>query len=340
MDAIEPEARAVIEDALAVVRQRLDMDIGWLAEFHADRKVFRVVEGAKEEWQIFEDSYIPLAESYCKRMYEGQIPNGIPDSAELPAVADLNVTRQLGIRAYIGVPLVLRSGDLRGAFCAASRSPRGSFDDRDVRFMQVMARLVADELAYREAIRHVRRVEVEEASLEALVAAIEVRDNYTIEHSREVVVLACEVANRVGVPVKAQTDVARVALLHDIGKLAIPDTILHSPGPLSDEQWQIMRTHPALGAEIITRVPTLAHLTPAIRAEHEWWDGGGYPDGLAGERIPVESRICLVCDAYHAMISDRPYRRAMPVAEAREELRRCSGSMFWTEAVEALLAEQ
>jgi putative nucleotidyltransferase with HDIG domain len=309
-----------------------------LAEFHADRKVFRVVEGAKQEWQVFEDSYIPLAESYCKRMYEGEIPNAIPDSAALPAVADLNVTRQLGIRAYIGVPLVLRNGALRGAFCAASRSPRASFDDRDVRFMQVMARLVADELAYREAVRHARRVEVEEASLEALVAAIEVRDNYTIEHSREVVALACEVADRVGVPIERQTDVARVALLHDIGKLAIPDTILHHPGPLSEQQRQVMREHPALGAEIIARVPALAHLAPAVRAEHEWWDGGGYPDGLAGERIPLESRICLVCDACHAMISDRPYRRAMPAAEAREELRRHSGSMFWPEAVEALLA--
>src|SRR5579859_3295068 len=109
MEEIHPDARAIIEDALAVARERLEMDIGWLAEFHGDRKVFRVVEGAKEEWQVFEDMYIPLAESYCKRMYDGEIPNGIPDSSVVPAVADLAITRSRGIRAYIGVPLVLRS---------------------------------------------------------------------------------------------------------------------------------------------------------------------------------------------------------------------------------------
>ncbi|HEY8582497.1 MAG TPA: HD domain-containing phosphohydrolase, partial [Capillimicrobium sp.] len=132
-------------------------------------------------------------------------------------------------------------------------------------------------------------------------------------------------------------DLADVALLHDIGKVGVPDAVLRKPGPLSDDEWRAMREHPAIGAAIVERVAQLAHLAPAIRAEHERWDGEGYPDGLAGESIPVASRIVLACDGYHAMVSERPYRRAMPRADALAELRRCAGTMFWPPAVEALI---
>ena len=98
-----------------------------------------------------------------------------------------------------------------------------------------------------------------------------------------------------------------------------------------------MREHPSIGAEIVGQIEALAHLAPAIRAEHERWDGDGYPGGLAGENVPIESRITFVCDAFHAMVSDRPYRPAMPTVEALAELRRCSGTMFWPAAVDALV---
>ena len=103
----------------------------------------------------------------------------------------------------------------------------------------------------------------------------------------------------------------------------MPEAILQKPGGRStDAEWRIVRAHPAIGERVVASIASLAHLAPAVRAEHERWDGGGYPDGLAGEEIPLASRICLACDAWHAMTSDRPYRAALPQDEARAELLR------------------
>ena len=335
---IDPEAREVIEGCLRAARERLGMEISWFAEFSGDRKIFRVLEGERDEWGLQEDDWLPLTQSYCKRMYDQEIPNAIPDTSAQPEVSDLRVTRDLRIGSYIGVPLVLPHGQLRGAFCCARHSVCRELEERDVAFMQVMARMVADELAYRESIRNVRRLEQRVASIDALVSALEARDAYTNEHSAAVVDLAVAVGARLGLEGPALERVADVALLHDLGKVGIPDSLLRKPGSLSDQEWQRMFEHPAIGAEVVARIPQLEHLAPAIRAEHERWDGSGYPDGIEGDAIPIESRITLVCDAFHAMISDRPYREAMSRDEALAELRAHAGTMFWPEAVSALIA--
>ncbi|HWI09155.1 MAG TPA: diguanylate cyclase [Solirubrobacteraceae bacterium] len=177
----------------------------------------------------------------------------------------------------------------------------------------------------------------EMASLRALLAAVNARDSYTAMHSREVVTLARGVARRLELDAAATSEVEHIALLHDLGKIAIPDAILRKGGPLTSHEQMLMRQHPVVGAQILGSMPELAHLAPAVRAEHERWDGRGYPDGLAGEEIPIASRIALVCDAYHAMTSTRPYRRAMPAAAAREEIRREAGAQFCPHAAAALL---
>jgi diguanylate cyclase (GGDEF)-like protein len=177
----------------------------------------------------------------------------------------------------------------------------------------------------------------EMSSLRALLAAVNARDSYTAMHSREVVTLARGVARRLGLDDAKTAEVEHIALLHDLGKIAIPDAILRKPGPLTTHEQTLMRQHPVVGAQILGSMPELAHLAPAVRAEHERWDGRGYPDGLAGEDIPIASRIALVCDAYHAMTSNRPYRRAMSAAAAREEIRREAGAQFCPHASAALL---
>jgi diguanylate cyclase (GGDEF)-like protein len=174
-------------------------------------------------------------------------------------------------------------------------------------------------------------------ALSALYAAVRACDAYTASHSRDVVALARAVALRLGLDEAARTEVEHVALIHDIGKIAIPDSILRKPGGLSWEEEILMRQHPAIGAQIVGAIDSLSHLAPAVRAEHERWDGGGYPDGLAGARIPVASRIVLVCDAFHAMTSDRPYRASMDEASALAELQRHAGTQFCPEATGALL---
>ena len=144
-------------------------------------------------------------------------------------------------------------------------------------------------------------------------------------------------ARELGLSERELTDVKHVALLHDIGKIALPDGILRKPGPLDDEEWTAMRHHPIHGAEMIAAVSGLSHLAPMVRAEHERWDGGGYPDGLLGEEIPLASRITLVCDAYHAMTSDRPYR-SLGEERARAVVVDGLGSQFCPTAGRALLA--
>jgi diguanylate cyclase (GGDEF)-like protein/putative nucleotidyltransferase with HDIG domain len=177
----------------------------------------------------------------------------------------------------------------------------------------------------------------EMTSLRALLAAVNARDSYTAMHSREVVTLARGVARQLGLDEAQRSAVERIALLHDLGKIAVPDAILRKPGPLTSHEQMLMRQHPVVGADILASMPELAHLAPAVRAEHERWDGSGYPDRLAGEQIPIAARIVFVCDAYHAMTSNRPYRRAMSTSAAREEIRREAGAQFCPYASVALL---
>ena len=175
------------------------------------------------------------------------------------------------------------------------------------------------------------------AAVAALAAAIDARDDYTASHSVQVVELACEVARDLGLSHREVEHVRDGALLHDVGKVGIPNEVLHKPGPLNDEEWTIMRRHPIIGERILLRTPELAEIAPLVRHEHERWDGGGYPDGLAGTEIPAGSRIIFACDAYNAMITRRPYREPMSEHDAVAELRAGAGTQFDPDVVDSLL---
>ncbi|MGK2878434.1 MAG: HD-GYP domain-containing protein [Solirubrobacterales bacterium] len=175
------------------------------------------------------------------------------------------------------------------------------------------------------------------ATIEALSTALTARDGYTGSHSQETLWLVNAICDELRLTTNACEYVADVALLHDIGKIGIPNDILHEPGQLNDAQWEVMKQHPVIGERIVVTVPGLEEVARAIRHEHERWDGGGYPDSLKSGEIPLASRIVLVCDAFHAMTSDRPYRKAMNVDEARLELSRNAGTQFDPTVVGALL---
>jgi two-component system cell cycle response regulator len=143
-------------------------------------------------------------------------------------------------------------------------------------------------------------------------------------------------ALEMGLDTSEAHEVGLAGRLYDIGKIAVPDAILSKPGPLTDEESRVVRKHTVVGAMVISRIPALRALAPQVRAHHERWDGSGYPDGLAGEKIPLIARILAVADAYLAMTSDRPYRPAMPVDEALAEMDRESGRQFDPTIVDAL----
>jgi HD-GYP domain-containing protein (c-di-GMP phosphodiesterase class II) len=171
----------------------------------------------------------------------------------------------------------------------------------------------------------------------ALASALGERDRYTGDHSESVVDLAAKVGENLALDPEQIGRVRTAALLHDIGKVGVPDEILHKPGPLDEREWEVMRQHPVIGERIMRAIPGMGSIARTVRHEHERWDGSGYPDGLAGDKIPIEARIILACDAYHAMTSNRPYREAMEHREAMSELIANAGTQFDPNVVEALV---
>ncbi len=161
---------------------------------------------------------------------------------------------------------------------------------------------------------------------------VEADDTYTGEHSKSVVRLALEVAGELGLDADRRRNVQFSALLHDVGKIAVPKEIINKPGPLDEQEWAIMRTHTIEGQRLLERIGgVMREIGRIVRASHERWDGDGYPDALRGEEIPLEARIVSACDAFSAMTTDRSYRQAMSVSLAVAELERCAGrtSIRW-----------
>jgi HD-GYP domain-containing protein (c-di-GMP phosphodiesterase class II) len=172
-------------------------------------------------------------------------------------------------------------------------------------------------------------------TLEALAAALDARDKETEGHSRRVVAYALALARQLNMPEDELTTLQRGALLHDIGKIGVPDAILRKPGPLSAEEWQVMRRHPDWGRNILAGIPFLAGASRIVSTHQERWDGSGYPAGLAGEAIPLGARIFAVADTYDAITSARSYRAARSYSIARAEIERVAGTQFDPKVAEA-----
>jgi HD-GYP domain-containing protein (c-di-GMP phosphodiesterase class II) len=166
---------------------------------------------------------------------------------------------------------------------------------------------------------------------------VEADDAYTGSHSRGVVELSLGVSDKLGLGMRQRRDVEFAALLHDVGKIAVPKEIINKDGPLDDDEWKIMHRHTIEGEEMLNRVGgVLSEVGRIVRSSHEHYDGSGYPDGLAGEDIPIEARIVTCCDAFSAMTTTRSYRKAMPLEAAIVELRACAGTQFDPDVAAAL----
>ena len=174
------------------------------------------------------------------------------------------------------------------------------------------------------------------AELERVARAVDARDGYTAQHSRRVCELAVEMGRLLGLDARRLHHLSDAALFHDVGKLSVPDSILLKPGPLTPSEWEVMRGHSVEGARLLERLGLDEAAVAAVRHHHENFDGSGYPDGLAGDEIPLIARIIHVVDAFDSMISDRAYRPARPMLEAIHELRGATGEQFCPRCVRAL----
>ncbi len=194
---------------------------------------------------------------------------------------------------------------------------------------------VADERLY--AQKHSRRMETDR-TMDALLEALSLREPDLPLHLDSVGSLAVEIARELGLRRDEIDELVRAAQLHDLGKLAVPDEILHKAGPLDEREWAFVRQHPLVGERILRASPAFRNIATIVRSTHERWDGAGYPDGFAGSEIPVSSRIIAACDAFTAMTSARPYRAALSTEDALAELERFAGTQFDPAVVSALAA--
>jgi len=308
-----------------VVVQRLDQD-----------GILRVVAGAGPLAEVMQEFLVteqPVLVGVNGRVARSGETALVPDTRRDPdyVVRD----PQTDPRCELAVPVMV-DGRVWGVLNLEEVEP-GAFGADDA----ILAELVASQLG--SALHRCRLyADLENAfttTLSVLSSAIGAKDQYTSTHEDEVAGLAVRVAGRMGLSRREQDRVRYAALLHDVGKIAIPDHILNKPGELDDDEWALMREHTAVGADMLKRVSFFGDVHPLVRSSHERWDGTGYPDRLAAADIPVGALVVAACDALHAMTSDRPYRSAGSQEDALAELRRCSGTQFDPAVIDALHTE-
>ena len=253
------------------------------------------------------------------------------DAAEFPVDGSAELSR-----GKIAVAPLRLDGDRFGCIIVRTGPGEGRFDDRSMRLLAGVAHQVKLAVTNASSFESLERTFL--STVEALANALEANDEYTSSHARWITDMALHVGRELGLDPKALKRLELGALFHDIGKIGVPEAILSKPGPLSDEEWKVVRLHPELGARILAPIERLEQVCEIVRHCHESWDGSGYPNGLAGEEIPIESRVILVCDAYHAMTTDRPYRKRLSVEEACRRLREAAGTQFDPKVVEVFLA--
>ncbi len=326
-----------VEKLLSIAREALGMDVSFVSRFTEGQMVFRALDGDASSFGWREGEGVPLERTFCGHIMEGTLPNVIPDVKDYERANDLDIANEANIGSYVGLPLQFSDGRVYGTLCCLSHSADPKLLERDMTFMKVLVRLVADQLEREELEAGNRQAQTKETSIDALLAALAARDGYTRDHSVALVAHATAVARRMGLSESEVTEIEQAAILHDIGKIGVADESLKKPGILTEAEWEDVRSHSVIGEKIVSATQGLAHITPVIRHVHERWDGKGYPDGLSGEEIPLASRIISVCDAFHAMTSERPYRKALGFQVALEELRKYAGVQFCPHTVEAFL---
>jgi diguanylate cyclase (GGDEF)-like protein len=274
----------------------------------------------------------PAGRRYPASLAHAWLERSEPFLLEPADVASFEGVPAESIDRYVVAPLRLEGGRV-GALVATVGDRL--IVDRQLRLLAGLAHQAKLAIESAEHFEGLERTFV--STVATLANALEANDEYTSSHARWISDMALLVGRELDLDRDALKRLELGALFHDIGKIGIPSDILQKPGPLTDDEFEIVKAHPELGEKILAPIDRLADVRPIVRACHERWDGGGYPDGKAGDDIPVEARIVLVCDAFHAMVTDRPYRGRMPDAEAVERLVESAGTQFDPAVVKAFV---
>lgn len=303
------------------------------------RAAVEEVRHANEELQV-SNATLGARNADLRELFDfaGGLAARTHDRDELVAYAEQQLGRLTGVPARLvpgserfGIPLV--SGGNRVATLELPETV--SFDrERWERLRDAVLPQLATALESSELIKEVRKQHL--ATIAALSRSIEAKDGSTGQHTERVASIAVELSRKLGYSSAELDSIEIGALLHDIGKIGVPEAILHKPAALDDEEWKVMKRHPLISEHILSGVGLSPIVLQIARSSHERFDGKGYPDGLAGERIPLPARIVLVADAFDAITSDRPYRAAMHVSAALDEVRANTGTQFCPHVVAVL----
>ncbi|HEX6458684.1 MAG TPA: HD domain-containing phosphohydrolase [Thermoleophilaceae bacterium] len=310
----------------------------YLAVIHRidDDEMMRPAAGAGEliyEMSDFEQWEQSLHEGINGRVARTGEPALVTETTLDPDFLGTDAPRQSG--SELSVPIRV-AGQIWGVLDLESLET-GGFDEADLLLVDTVAAYVGGALHRSRLFDELESTFT--TTLAVLSDALEAKDSYTAAHADDVADVAVGVSRRLGLEEEELRIVRYGALLHDIGKIGVRSEVLKKPGRLTGAEFEEIKQHTVIGAKMLERIPFFAPVQPIVRSAHERWDGRGYPDGLAGDEIPLGARIVCACDAFHAMTSDRPYSKARSAEEAAAEMRRCSGTQFDPRVVEALLAD-
>lgn len=274
--------------------------------------------------RIAASTKVRFGHAIAGRVAKSAKPIVINEGDKIPACTR-KLLRGLGLKSALSIPL-MSDGTVLGVLNLSKRHSKPFFDKEDFELLRILANEAGT------AIRNCRLFDevhaLYEGSIVSLAAAIDARDHYTLGHSERVSKIAIGLARALKLPSDAVEKTKLSSMLHDIGKIGVPDEILLKPGKLTKKEWRVIKKHPVYAVTILKHLPRLKHIVPIVYHEHERYDGKGYVKGLKGKQIPIESRIIAVADAYEAMTSNRPYRKAMRKKDAIKEIRKHRGTQF------------
>jgi len=310
--------------------------LGALVVFEEERKrfVFRAAFGLS----CLESAVCNLVWSYGKKLLarrEGLMQVVVFSAEELSAHRDFTFEKMLGFKTLCYQPLVVDDRML-GAVLLGNRNNNVNFYKRDLFRLANAAQIAGSELERIRLYRELKGMFIN--SVRAFVSAIDAKDAYTHGHSERVTGYAVKIAKALGWKGEQLDTLQMSAILHDVGKIGVPEAILSKPASLTAEEFTLIMRHPEIGARIIGEIPQLKHTLSGILFHHERYDGKGYPKKLSGADIPVLGRLIAVADAYDAMTSDRPYRKGLKTEQALQELVTHSGKQFDPEFVSAFIS--
>ncbi|MCJ7717560.1 MAG: GAF domain-containing protein, partial [Anaerolineales bacterium] len=319
----------------------LGVDAGDILLYEASTQTLDYVSGKGFRTEALQETRLRIGEGQAGKVFLHRCLIHIPDlKLETISPDRAQKIHKEGFVTYFGVPLIAK-GEILGVLEIFHRSPLNPTKDW-LDFLNTVAGQAAiaiNNISLFNSLQmsNVQLIQAYDRTIEGWAQALELRDMETEGHSRRVVEMTLNLASELGVNDKDLIHVRRGALLHDIGKMGVPDAILQKPGPLNDEEWDVMRKHPIYAKEWLSSIPFLQPALDIPSYHHEKWDGTGYPDGLKGKEIPLNARIFAIIDVWDALGSDRPYRKAWPRKKALKYMQEQSGIHFDPQVVDGFI---